>query len=159
VPEDNPASPDVGKVPCAVVEVRPKPMTGVCAPCENALGRFDFVGDEAKVIDSVKENMRNLGQCGGGALPSCDSYCMCKLQQFTGPQLDTCISLPTDPGNRQYGYCYVDETVPGVNLDLLATCDPTQRRILRFMGNNVPSKDGLAFIACIGEAARAPVMQ
>jgi hypothetical protein len=49
----------------------------------------------------------------------------------------------------------VDETVPNVNPALLESCDPTQKRILRFMGNNVPSKDGLAFIACIGEAARA----
>jgi hypothetical protein len=157
VPEDNPASPDVGKVPCAVVEVRPKPAGGVCPACDNTIGRFDLVGEEAKVINSVKENMRNLRQC-GGALPSCDNFCMCKLQQFTDNQLDTCVTAATDEG-AQYGYCYLDEATPGVNPALLASCDPTQKRILRFMGNNVPSKDGLAFIACIGEAARAaPVM-
>jgi hypothetical protein len=156
VPEDNVMSPDVGKVPCVVVEVRPK-LNGVCQPCDDAPGRSAFVGDEAKVIDSVKENMRNLSQCGAPGIASCEDYCMCKLQQFTGPDLSDCVSLPQDPGD-QYGYCYVDATVPGVNLDLLASCDPTQKRLLRFMGNNVPSKDGLAFIACIGEAARAEPM-
>jgi hypothetical protein len=159
VPEDNPLAPDVGKVPCVVVEVRPKDANGMCRTCEDSPGRSTFQGDEGKVIDSVKENMRNLQQCGGGALASCEDFCMCKLQQFTGDELADCVSVPTDPGD-QFGYCYVDETVPGVNRDLLANCDPTQKRILRFMGNNVPSKDGLAFIACIGEAAQpAPPMQ
>lgn len=151
VPEDNPMSPEVGKVPCAVVEVRPK-VNGVCDACNPAIGRSDFEGEERKIIPSVMENMRNLRQCGGAGLTRCEDYCMCKLQQFTGDQLEECVSAPADPGNL-YGYCYVDPTVPGVNEDLLNSCDPTQRRILRFLGNNVPSKDGLAFIACIGEAA------
>ena len=36
---------------------------------------------------------------------------------------------------------------------LVKDCSATQRRLLRFIGENVPSKDGLAFIACIGSAA------
>jgi hypothetical protein len=118
------------------------------------------VGDERKIIPSVMENMRNLRQCGGGGLTPCEDYCMCKLQQFTAdsdtngqgtPDLTECVG-GADPGNL-YGYCYVDDTVPGYSPALLESCDPTQRRILRFLGNNLPAKDGLAFIACIGEAA------
>jgi hypothetical protein len=168
VPEDNPASPDVGKVPCAVVEVRPKPMGAECPPCDNNVGRFELVGEEAKVISSVKENMSNLSQCGPPPIPtSCDDFCMCKLQQFTGNDLVQCVEtqLGADPGGL-YGYCYVDPTVnvdndpePDAHPSLLESCDPTQKRILRFMGANVPAKDGLAFIACIGEAARATPVQ
>jgi hypothetical protein len=167
LPEDNPMSPDVGKVPCAVVEVRPK-VNGACEMCDPRIGRTQLVGDEAKIIPSVMENMESLRQCGGGALTPCSEFCMCKLQQFTidtdtngqgTPDLMECVNAGTDPGNL-YGYCYVDPTVdvngdgtPDANPVLLDSCDPTQKRILRFLGNNVPSKDGLAFIACIGEAA------
>jgi hypothetical protein len=168
VPEDNPASPDVGKVPCAVVEVRPKPQGGVCPVCDNNIGRFAFVGDEEKIVGSVQENMSNLSQCGDTpGLPRCDDFCMCKLEQFTGNDLLQCVEtqLGSDPGGL-YGYCYVDPTVdvdgdgdPDAHPSLLESCDPTQKRILRFMGSNVPAKDGLAFIACIGEAARATPAQ
>ncbi len=153
-PEDNPASPEVGKVPCQVVEVRPEGMGGSCEACDPSIGRSPLEGEEAKIIPAVKEDLFNHGQCGGSGQVSCSDFCFCKIRQFTDADLSTCVSVAQDPGNL-FGYCYVDPTVPNYNKDLLASCDPTQQRILRFLGGNLPAKDGLAFIACIGEAASA----
>jgi len=161
---DATSNPDFGKVPCAVVEVRPQQQSapGVYSGCPDPtcseMGRSALTGERAKVVDAASQFLANEGVCGDatGAVP-CDKECYCELTQFTGDELNTCETKP-DPGT-QYGYCYVDpEAATAAGNDALAMgeqalvkdCNPTQRRILRFMGSNVPAKDGLAFIACIG---------
>lgn len=153
---------DVGKVPCAVVEVRPQ-VNGVCEDAMCTLnGRQMLTGERAKVIPAAKDYLNNQGFCGGAGLPSCDSFCFCELQQFTGDDLRFCQTKTDD--NQHYGYCYVDpaaaekatpddtELIDGENA-LVKDCPSTQKRILRFLGTNIPARDGLAFIACIGAAA------
>ena len=72
--------------------------------------------------------------------------------------LTECKTAGADPGNL-YGYCYVDpdaETDPTIIMGaeaLVKDCKSSDRRILRFLGQNLPAKDGLAFIACVGAAA------
>lgn len=161
---------DVGKVPCAVLEVRPTPDSG-CEPCSNPTGRQDLSGDTGKAIESAaKEYLKNVGYCVGAA---CDQYCFCRINQFTdqdpdgntvdankagGPDLTECKTTPQDPGNL-YGYCYVDPAnEPDADLAqkeqaLVQDCKSSEKRILRFLGENLPAKDGLAFIACVGGAA------
>jgi len=158
LPEDNPQSSEFGKVPCAVVETRPMIDMQPCPVCDPAAGRLPLEGEKTKIIPAVQEHLFNNAFCGGTDQRSCSEYCMCELEQFTGAELDTCVQSAMDPGGL-FGYCYVDANVPGYNPALLANCADTEQRILRFMGNNVPAKDGLAFIACIGEAASSdPVM-
>jgi hypothetical protein len=156
---------DVGKVPCAVVEVRPKGDGGVCPDedCTQA-GRTPIQGvpEREKIIPAARDYLRNQGQCGGEGTPSCEDYCFCELEQFTGDQLRDCQT--GNESQEQAGYCYVDpeatrrltpqdtELIAGQET-LVKDCASTQRRILRFIGDNVPAKDGLAFIACIGSAA------
>jgi len=156
LPEDNMQSTEYGKVPCAVVEVRPMVPGMACPACVPADGRLELTGEKTKIIPAVQEHLSNNAFCGGDGQRGCDEYCMCELEQFTGPELQTCISTAMDPGGL-FGYCYVDANVPGYNPELLANCAPTEQRILRFMGANVPAKDGLAFIACIGEAASSDI--
>jgi hypothetical protein len=163
---------DLGKVPCAVVEARPG---AVCGECTQA-GRLPLEGEKTKVVSAVKEYMKNQGQCGGAGLPSCDDYCMCEIQQFTGDQLYACKTEGTAAGLN--GYCYVDPAQTEANstaessdageqispqeqdvIDgekaLVANCKETERRVLRFLGDNLPAKDGLAVIACVGAAVSA----
>jgi hypothetical protein len=118
-------------------------------------------GDRAKVIPAVREYLRNQGQCGLEGLPNCDQFCLCEINQFTDEELTTCRTQPTAPQSMN-GYCYVDPAASEANGEdpaivageeaLVATCPETQRRILRFLGSNLPARDGLAFIACIGAA-------
>jgi len=166
---ENSAPEDVGKVPCAVVEVRPQQM-GMCPACDPTLGRSDLVGERAKVVPAAREFLKNEGECDGAATP-CSQECFCELTQFTGADLTAC-QTGTDSGVK-YGYCYVDPeaetavaTSPGSDggvsitpaeqslidgeTSLVKDCSATQKRILRFIGEDVPAKDGVAFIACIG---------
>jgi hypothetical protein len=160
------ADEDVGKVPCAVVEVRPM-VDGACPdPSCSLPGRLPLEGERLKIIPAAREHLRNEGHCAGSA---CSNYCFCELNQFTGNELSACQT-----GNEEAnaaGYCYVDPAAAQAAAEadgqvtpaeqtlidgqdaLVKDCSPTQRRLLRFIGENVPSKDGLAFIACIGAAA------
>jgi hypothetical protein len=98
--------------------------------------------------------MKNAFLCDQDGAPACDDFCFCDLAQFSGMQLLTCEGAETDPGT-QFGFCYVDATVdadgdgqPDGNPALLARCDASARRILRYMGAGVPASDALLFIAC-----------
>jgi len=156
-----------GKVPCAVIEARPTPDSG-CQPCGMQKGRADLPADH-KIENAAKEYLRNTGYCAGS---QCDQFCYCELNQFTDAQdqtnngvgdLQECKTLANDPGDYLYGYCYVDPAAataagedPGVIMGeeaLVKDCKPSEKRILRFMGEGIPAKDGIAFIACIGAAA------
>jgi len=157
---------DVGKVPCAVVEVRPIPDDRDCTAMCTQPGRLTLEGDRAKIVPAAKEYLGNIGYCKGAA---CNDYCFCELNQFTnmqdvngnGGDLDECKTAGTDPA--LFGYCYVDPAaeqaagapqniIDGEN-SLVKDCKSSEKRILRFLGEGVPAKDGLAFIACIGAAA------
>ena len=159
----DPSAPDynanAGKVPCAVVEVRPEQQDSMgnyttCQECVPAAGRTALTGERAKVIGAAKEYLRQNGICGGASIP-CDNECFCELTQFTGAELRACQTGGT---TNSAGYCYVDPAavdpsdatlLQGEN-NLVKGCQPTARRILNFVGDNIPAKDGLAFIACIG---------
>jgi hypothetical protein len=156
-----------GKVPCAVIEVRPQEMTG-CGVCADQKGRVALPSD-GKIEKAAKEYLRNTGYCAGA---ECDSFCYCELNQFTDDQhasnnpagdLTACKTVATDPGDILFGYCYVDPAAaaaagedPAVvqgEEQLVKDCKSSEKRILRFLGEGLPAKDGLAFIACIGAAA------
>ena len=159
----------VGKVPCAVIEVRPPADAAGCGECGMQRGRVALPAD-GKIEDAAKEYLRNTGFCSGAG---CDSFCYCELNQFTDDQdaapangvgdLQECKTLANDPGDYLFGYCYVDPAAaeaagedPAVvegEKQLVKDCKSSEKRILRFMGEGLPAKDGLAFIACIGAAA------
>jgi hypothetical protein len=176
---------DVGKVPCAVVEVTPmlQDASGNYTQCADptcmTMGRFQLTGDSAKVEPAARQYLEQNGICGGKNEIPCANECFCGLDQFTNSptdptqdQLTICQTVASDPGT-QYGYCYVDpsaattaatdpnsdqgktitaaeQSVIDGETALVKDCQSTQKRILRFMGDGVPAKNGLAFIACIG---------
>jgi hypothetical protein len=118
-------------------------------------GRLALAGERAKVVDAAQEYLRQNGICGGHDQIPCDKECFCELNQFTGDDLRAC---QTGKATNNAGYCYVDPAaadpsdqalIDGENT-LVKGCISTQKRILNFVGDNIPAKDGLAFIACIG---------
>jgi hypothetical protein len=156
-----------GKVPCAVIEVRPQDTDG-CGVCGEQRGRVDLPAD-GKIETAAKEYLRNTGFCTGA---QCDTFCYCELNQFTDDQhesnnpagdLTECQTVANDPGDVLFGYCYVDPAaaeaagedprVVEAEQALVKDCKSSEKRILRFLGEGLPAKDGLAFIACIGAAA------
>ncbi len=146
VPETNPDLPNFGQVPCAVIEATFDPGTG-CPACSSLPGRQD---PKEEIRPAVIQNLQQTGQCGGAAAP-CSSLCLCEIQQLTGGDLNACQTQLAPP-NDIYGYCYIDAATdpPIGDPALVERCPPTQKRLLNFVGSDIPAPGAVAFIACIG---------
>jgi hypothetical protein len=125
----------------------------------------------AQMQASVLDSMRKANLCDTAGNP-CSSFCLCLLPQESGQANKTNSALGSDLAVCQSGddgqanaldpgYCYVDpDNGAGTNPDLVAKCPDTQRRIIRFAGNNPTSGTGVAvplpgsmvFTACQGSA-------
>jgi hypothetical protein len=131
-----------GALPCVVVEASPPQGTCDCGAFRQP------ANSEAQKL--VREQLAALQSCGTAKTPSCDSFCMCELEQAEGPALSQCLN---DLGESNTpGYCYVDPygTNPQGNPALVAGCDPSRRRLIRFVGPDTPRSGSTAFIACLG---------
>jgi hypothetical protein len=145
-----------GTVPCAVVEANvPKPGEGCnCNDPVNKRGRTE-ADDELKA--AVYGQLKEAQYCGSGALPPCADYCLCKIEQFTEPDLNKCQTSPSTPQDI-FGYCYVDPSTTDQQPKkmqeetIVAACPASQRRLLRFAGDGVPARGAIAMIACIGSS-------
>ncbi len=164
-----------GSLPCNVVEVissdhlNGSTCVAYCQlqkrdvptpPTTNADG-----SPNPQMTAAVLDSMRQSKICDSTGQPDCSSMCMCTLPQETGASLSTCQDA-TD-GSQDLldpGYCYVDPANgAGTNPDVVAKCPASQRRILRFVGNNPTGRDGIAvplpgafiFTACQGSAIGA----
>ena len=144
--ESNPASPDFGRVPCAVVEAVPK-RGGACS-CDENRGRKALDQSERGVPGAVEERMRAEKVCGGDTGVACSDFCQCKIEPLAGEELAACQDGSED--QTLYGYCYVDPAKGIGNSELVKECPQTQQRILRFVGNGLPASGSVTFMACFG---------
>ena len=146
VPETNQDLPNFGQVPCAVIEATFDSGSG-CPACGSLPGRQD---PKEEIRPAVIENLAQTGQCGGGGAP-CSSLCLCEISQLTGGDLNECQNNAV-PNPNVFGYCYIDAATdpPIGNPAIVERCPPTQKRLLRFVGDDVPQAGAVSFIACIG---------
>jgi hypothetical protein len=166
-----------GTVPCAVVEV--VSMTDNIAGCDD----FCKTNDRDPVLSTdpmrqaVLESMKSTGLCDkANTNTPCSGMCLCELRQETNDPNSGDTSLTTcqnaDEGTVDQlpaGYCYVDPDlvdpatgnhIAGTNTALVDNCPTTQRRILRFAGNNVsgtppiavPLSGAMVYTACQGSS-------
>ncbi len=191
-----PLTPDQnGNVPCFVVEALSGDKTSgqSCEDYCKSMGRDREVtdtnpsgGPSQKLQDAVIDSMRQSGLCDAGkGTPTCNSMCLCLLSQESnvtnttgnaaGSDLAVCQNVQDGTENSlPPGYCYVDpglrdstgNPVAGNNPALVAKCPDTERRILRFVGNNpsggdagthvpVPLPNSFVYTACQGSALTA----
>lgn len=164
-----------GVLPCRIVEALPPagitPEGTSCTDFCNANGRDPNVAPE--LSSAVQTEMKKAHICDTTGGVACSAMCMCQLNQETNdqtatgnpnPNLTTCQNDPDGATTTALppGYCYVDpDNGFGTNADLVAKCPATQRRILRFVGNNpsagiaVPLRGSYVFTACQGSALGA----
>ena len=183
---------DVGKVPCAVVEVRPEPQSmpsvydGGCPDSDSSdmlPGRQDLANGNERQNRSRREGIPEehrllrapaIGQFRAATTsataeidPVHGATCCPTARQKTRTTTTSRISRSARPPGRTRGPCTATATsitdaetdpmiVMGAEAPLVKDCKSSDRRILRFLGQNLPAKDGLAFIACIGGAASVP---
>ena len=150
-----------GSVPCSLVEVISQssisPNGSDCnAYCESQ-GRNAQGAPSAAMTADVTVAMRAANLCDNAGNPACTSMCVCQLQQESGSNLATCQNA-TDGSQSTLppGFCYVDPSNgAGSNAAVVAQCPSTDRRLLRFVGNNrsggghpVPLPGSYIFLSC-----------
>jgi hypothetical protein len=135
-----PLSTDGGRVSCDVVEARLPEAQGCSCdqPGRSALS--------SSLRSTIEDELEAQSLCGGATGVSCSSYCLCEIGQFAGDELATCQNVDPDPGNLQYGFCYVDASIG--NPSLVAGCPASQPQLVRFMGNDLPAPRSLALMHC-----------
>lgn len=163
---------DSGQVPCNVVEVVGSATAGgtgdacsaYCAGQGRNVGTADNPSGQVspQMQAAVLDSMRKSGLCDKAGAPACADMCMCLLpQEPTGDALNTCQSADEGTVNRDLppGYCYIDPALGLGTEALVKNCPSTQKRILRFVGNNptggghsVPLNGALVFTACQGSS-------
>jgi hypothetical protein len=131
-----------GRISCSVVETRP-PSSGASCSC-TAPGRTEISGN---VRGFVEDELIAGGYCGGTTGVSCSDYCLCEIQQLSGFDLNDCQSTAADPGNV-YGFCYIDPDNGEGDPALVAGCPATERRLVRFLGPDVPAPNAATFVVC-----------
>jgi hypothetical protein len=164
-----------GTVPCAVVEVvsmKADEIAGCNDFCTSK--QRDIVASTDPMRQAVLESMKSTKLCDNSASNPCSLMCLCELKQETNNPNTGDTSLTTcqnaDEGTVDLlspGYCYVDpylvdangNPVAGTNKALVDNCPETQRRILRFAGNNptgtnisVPLSGAMVYTACQGSS-------
>jgi len=145
------ASENAGSVPCRIIEAKP-PSGAPCSPCDASTGRSEVLSG---FRGAIEDELQAKGLCAGDTEIMCSSHCLCEIKQLAGAELETCLNSVEDPGGI-HGYCYVDPDEGFGNPELVAACPDTQRQIIRFLGENVPSPGANAFIACSGASAPTP---
>jgi len=156
-------NPETGKVPCAVVEVVGSSATSGAASCDDfCISKSRNPVDAANPMrGAVLDSMARSSLCGTASTAPCGEMCLCELPQEEADALATCQSA--DEGTvagLPPGYCYVDPDNGVGSETLVENCPSTQRRILRFVGNNptatggtaVPLTGALVYTACQGSA-------
>jgi hypothetical protein len=144
--ETDPSSPDLGRVPCAVVEAVPR-SEGACS-CDETRGRLALGPDDSKLPSAVASELELNRLCGGSTGQACNDFCLCKIAPLGGAALDACHAGSEDP--NVYGYCYVDPARGIGDPSLVEGCDESMRRTLRFMGDGLPKNGSVLFTACLG---------
>ncbi len=145
-----------GMVQCEVVEAL---ATGAC-DCNPAKGRVSLE-DNPGLVGAVKESLRENQACDTDSTPACENVCMCGITQYSlanPSDRDECLKTAGDSINVSTpGYCYIDAMDPDDvlgNAELVANCEPSQKRLLRFVGDDTPARGSVTFIACSGERIR-----
>ena len=131
-----------GTVPCVVLEATKKDVGAdgevLCPPCTGSRSEADPSQRKALEREPIfKEN---------------GLACVCRINQTApGPALDACVSQLVVRDVE--GWCYVDPVQePSHNLDIVASCPPPNKRLVRFVGENVPRPDAITVVLCPASA-------
>ena len=155
---------DDGLVQCEVVEAK---TTGLACTCEQP-GRVDL-SDKPGLVAAVRTALKGTNcETGIEGSPVCSDVCLCGIHQYSSADnaadRDLCLQSASDaPGVSTPGYCYIDAMDPNPdpatttnvgNPLLVANCEASQKRLLRFVGADTPARGSVTFIACSGERIR-----
>lgn len=122
-----------GEVPCTVVEAA-RPYCDCGLP-----GRAP---SEAPNRAAALQELEQDGFCGDVIGIPCDEYCTCEIT----PTGDLCRNS-VDAG-AEVGFCYVDPDELIGNPALVEACDPSERQLVRFVGQDTPLAGAVTLLVC-----------
>jgi len=136
-----------GSVPCTLVEVRPNAAACSCDP-GRARSKPSTLADQ-----NVRRQLASAtGKPCGADDPECRKACLCEVDQIVRePGLSACRNEESPTAAE--GWCYVansEEKHIG-NPALVSECRPTERRLLRLVGEG-EQKGAFTAISCSGRS-------
>ncbi|WP_437621703.1 hypothetical protein [Sorangium sp. So ce1151] len=132
-----------GQVSCLILEARN--TQGAC-DCGATAARAPVAANHKAAEDKVLDDP--IAQAAGWD-------CVCEIQQLAGEEANACRNDPSDNvrvgGNPVNGWCYIDPSIRVGSEDIVASCPPTERRIIRFTNEGEAQQGATLFITCSGE--------
>ncbi|WP_437674687.1 hypothetical protein [Sorangium sp. So ce131] len=81
--------------------------------------------------------------------------CVCEILQLENEEAEACRNDAGDnvqgPNGPVHGWCYVDPSIRVGNAEIVASCPPTEQRIIRFTNEGEAQQGATLFITCSGE--------
>lgn len=130
-----------GQTNCRIVELLPG------APSCSCQGVRTTPSDV--VLDSVRKQMLEQKLCSNEA--DCNATCACEIQQVPASANGALNSCQTDAQSTDDGWCYVDGNQSPKSAQLVANCQESAKRTVRFVGLGVPQDNSVTFLACQGQ--------
>jgi hypothetical protein len=128
-----------GSTPCKIVTAS---AAGACS-CDPAQG---LSVPPAEIKQALLDELESVGHCGGGI--SCESLCLCELQQLQDADLVACQTAAEPPNVP--GFCYLN-AVPGEahagDPELASDCVGVAPRRIRFSGGAPGTSIALLYCA------------
>jgi hypothetical protein len=138
-----------GQVACLILEARALPAGEACnCDAPDVKARQDVQSEHQEARKQALDD--EVAKAAGW-------NCFCEVKQLTGDELHACqYDTSRDPGTTSGpadGWCYIDaaSTPPAGDPSLVAACDATEQRKLRFVGAGQPLDKSTLFITCSGE--------
>jgi hypothetical protein len=129
-----------GAVSCDVLEVRA--TSGACS-CTGAGRGEPSVASAAGLRARLKESL----YCGAAGQPSCESLCVCGLEELAPSALPACQNDAVVPAGLA-GYCYIDTDKGLGSAKLVESCPVDRKRRLRFVGTDLPRAGSSTYVLC-----------
>ncbi len=138
-----------GAVPCFILEARVAASAGECNAACSQPPRQPLSDSDPAVKAAKADPLYN----------SLHWNCFCKILPALGEDLKACQAQNKDPvinmtTNKQVdGWCYIDATTvpPTGNVDIVAKCPASEKRLIRFVGKGAAATGATTFITCEGE--------
>jgi hypothetical protein len=129
-----------GAVSCDVLEV-----SGAAGTCScTGPGRSE---PSRAAAAALRARLEVSSFCGGAGQPTCESLCVCELEQVATADLEACQNDAAVPVNLS-GYCYLDRDKGLGSASLVESCPVDRKRRLRFVGADVPRAASSTYVLC-----------
>jgi hypothetical protein len=158
LPRDLTVDPELGTVPCKVIEALP-PQPGLTeAELCSTPGRGQL---EAELREPAEKEVRETGRCDAELYPDCSELVMCKVLPVQTEGDAALAACQNESSPNANGFCYIDASQQIGNPELVAGCPETKKRLVRLVSsdpdnNPMPRKGATVLVACRGKALSDP---